>query len=252
MPASDRASALEMRDKRIWRVPLDPLLAALKADAEGREYSAPPDEWLATDEIRAEADRWMRETGKTAAELSAIMERVARLDARTVDLGDPEIALVVGMAADDLQAAAHEGRVVARGRAACRPDDPRDEIPAKWFDEQREIDPFGTLRGPGGKGEWTDVQFRTEDVLREWPEGREPAPAAAPAAEAWMLAEAEQEYAAKGQMPKRDVIVRDCMRKTGCSWAEALAAWNELPGNLRRRRGETNRAIARRRRAAAG
>jgi hypothetical protein len=69
MPASDRASALEMRDKRIWRVPLDPLLAALKADAEGREYSAPPDEWLTTDEIRAEADRWIRETGKTAAEL---------------------------------------------------------------------------------------------------------------------------------------------------------------------------------------
>ena len=31
MPASDRASALEMRDKRIWRAPLDPLLAALKA-----------------------------------------------------------------------------------------------------------------------------------------------------------------------------------------------------------------------------
>ncbi len=59
-----------MRDKRIWRVPLDPLLAALKADAEGWEYSAPPDEWLTTDEIRAEVGRWMRETGKTAAELS--------------------------------------------------------------------------------------------------------------------------------------------------------------------------------------
>jgi hypothetical protein len=261
MPASDRASALEMRDRRIWRVPLDPLLAALdrdrpdcgqgdpglafaepaihalgvstqgdrglKADAEGREYSAPADEWLTTDEIRAEARRLMRETGKTAAELSAIVERVARLDARTVNLDDPEIALAVGWAADDLQAAAHEGRVVARGRAASRPDDPRDEIPARWFDERREIDPFGTLKGPGGKVEWIAVQFRAADVLHEWPESGEPAADAEGPQQRAAEPPAPPEKARGGRPPTYDwdALTREAVRAANLDGFENRAAF---------------------------
>jgi hypothetical protein len=115
----------------------------------------------------------------------------------------------------------------------------------------REITEAGNIIAGAGVPEWTDVQFSREEVLAIWPEGREPATGAAPAATAWMLAEAKR-LRAKGQRPKRDVIVKDCMRETHCSWDEALAAWKELPDDLRRRRGETNRAIARRRRAAAG
>jgi hypothetical protein len=228
MPASDRASALEMRDRRIWRVPLDPLLAALKAQAEGREYSAPPDEWLTTDEIRDEARRLMRETGKTAAELSAIVERVAKLDARTVNLGDPEIALAVGRAADDLRAGAHERRITARGRRAAGA--LREAIPAEQFDEEREIDPFGTLKGPGGKVEWTDVEFCTAEVLREWPEGCDPATGAAPAGEGPQQRAAEppapSERARGGRPPTYDwdAMTREAVRVANLDGFETRAA----------------------------
>jgi hypothetical protein len=57
-----------------------------------------------------------------------------------------------------------------------------------------------------------------------------------------MLNEAERLHAA-GSIGKRDVMVRDCMRATGCKKREAEAAHKSLPDKLKRRPGKPRKNL---------
>jgi hypothetical protein len=78
--------------------------------------------------------------------------------------------------------------------------------------------------------EWHSIEFEADEIEREWPK---PPP---PSAMEWMRKKAEA-HAAAGTVAKRDVMVRDCMKATGCTKREAEAAHKGLPDELRYKKG---------------
>lgn len=59
----------------------------------------------------------------------------------------------------------------------------------------------------------------------------------------WMIDAAETFLREKNAKPKRDSIVKDCVRALGCRYEDAEAAHRKLPDHLRRQRGETARKV---------
>jgi hypothetical protein len=197
------------REARDWRAPRDLLLGALLAIAEGREdfpveepdddFPAGPDDFVwDRPDLLDEVDRLKRETGLTAealaAELRADVERFKQADARTADRAKPTVAAALEAAGEALRAAAEAGQVRAQGRLPDRPDDPRDAIPPRWFDEKRRISPFGDLEGPRGRIDWIDVRFDVADVLRVRPPAGEESQAEAPSAPTYRTGTATAEW----------------------------------------------------------
>jgi len=78
---------------------------------------------------------------------------------------------------------------------------------------------------------WHSIEFDADEIEREWPK---PPPLSAME---WMQKEAER-YDAAGTTGKRDVMVRDCRKATGCTKREAEAAHKSLPDKLKRQRGK--------------
>jgi hypothetical protein len=78
---------------------------------------------------------------------------------------------------------------------------------------------------------WHSIEFEADEIKRECPQ---PPP---PSTNDWMMKEAER-LSGRGRKGKREDLVRDCMKATGCSRREALAAYKELPQGLRRPRGK--------------
>jgi hypothetical protein len=89
--------------------------------------------------------------------------------------------------------------------------------------------PHKPYQGP----RWHSIEFEAEEIRRECPA---PPP---PSAKDWMLDEA-QRLRGKG---KRDLMAEDCMKATGCTRRQALAAYKELPEGLRRPRGKPTTTI---------
>jgi hypothetical protein len=78
---------------------------------------------------------------------------------------------------------------------------------------------------------WHGIEFEADGVKKVFP-GPPPV-----SAMEWMQNEA-QGQAENGCIPKRDVIIQDCMGATGCTKRQAAAAHKALPDNLKRRRGK--------------
>ncbi len=78
---------------------------------------------------------------------------------------------------------------------------------------------------------WRDIEFDQVEIKREWPM------LPSKKAQDWMLKEARRLHA-KGQIGKRDDMVRRCMKDTGCTKRLAEAAHQTLPKALRRARGK--------------
>ena len=74
---------------------------------------------------------------------------------------------------------------------------------------------------------WQSIEFDADQIERVFPKPD-------PAAQQWMLNNASKEQ-------KRDSVVKDCMRATGCTKRVAEAAYNELPDSQRRKRGKPAR-----------
>jgi hypothetical protein len=78
---------------------------------------------------------------------------------------------------------------------------------------------------------WHAIEFEEDEIKRAFPK-----PPSISAVE-WMRKEAER-HAAAGTIGKRDVMVRDCMTKTGCTKRDAEAAHKSLPDKLKYQRGK--------------
>jgi hypothetical protein len=209
-PAAKWADLPELQETRDWRAPRDLLLAALDARAKGKEWRAPPGEWWTTEEVLATIARLEDETRKDAAALAEELKAdIARLgdgiapgkkdtavagvhppaaadgaERQSGRIGDAEARLMAAKA--DLRGKLIAERITAYGRRVGAAE--HDAIRAEAFlRQERKITEEGTITVPDGTDEedtdeedtiivptrieWTDVQFRTEDVLREWPEG---------------------------------------------------------------------------------
>lgn len=92
--------------------------------------------------------------------------------------------------------------------------------------------------------DWGDLRFPAAEVRRLWAPGAKAAGAGGLAvAREWMDRHVTK---AQGPPPKRDLTLKACCAATGCTWREALAAWNEAPPDRKRAPRETDRALARR------
>ena len=106
--------------------------------------------------------------------------------------------------------------------------------------------------------DWRSVEdFVSGVTVRVWKQkdAEKPAiPAAAPGVPAspdehkravaeWMRRHADASLAASGALVKRDAAVRLCMTQNRCTYRQALAAWRDLPGELRRKPRQTDRAM---------
>jgi hypothetical protein len=61
----------------------------------------------------------------------------------------------------------------------------------------------------------------------------------------WMFAHTEN----RASLPKRDLTLKECMNDTGCTYRDALAAWNALPQGRKRNARQTDRALQKARRS---
>jgi hypothetical protein len=226
-----------------WRAPRDLLLAALEARTAREEWEAPPDEWWTTEEVLDEIDRLERETGMPpaalAAELSADIERTAAAEAQ------------ITQAEADLRDAVSKGRITAYARRVGEEENAA--IPALALSRRdRKITEAGNIIAGAGVPEWTDVQFRAEDVLAIWPAERRQEAAQTAAAETrmkgWLVEQmkaAPNAPTSKPEMRKRAeaaghvVSDRAFIRAWPIAVKEANApAWSR-PGRKSRRRIET-------------
>jgi len=106
------------------------------------------------------------------------------------------------------------------------------------------VDPYGEMtselphkrypgeKKPGEKSDpvWHSIEFEADEVKKAWPKPHQ-------GAKAWMKNEAERLKAA-GQKGKRESMIKDCTKATGCTKREAEAAHAALPEGLRRPRGK--------------
>jgi len=84
--------------------------------------------------------------------------------------------------------------------------------------------------------QWHAIEFDAEQIKRAFPK-----PPSISAAE-WMHKDAER-YATSGTIGKRDIMVRDCMKATGCTKRQAEAAHRSLPDKLKRQQGKPRKSL---------
>jgi hypothetical protein len=75
---------------------------------------------------------------------------------------------------------------------------------------------------------WQSIEFDADEIKHVFPKPP------VPTAQEWMSKNANKRH-------KRDSLVRDCMKATGCTKRDAEAAHKELPEELRRTRGKPTR-----------
>jgi hypothetical protein len=131
-----------------------------------------------------------------------------------------------------------EGRVQAWGRPS--PHSPYEKVLADQFRIK------GAPVGVGLHGEmfpivphrpytertWHSVEFCADEIKKCWP-----APPS-PSATNWILARATRTKDEGKPPEKRDALVDECARATGCTTREAVRAYQELPREMRRCRGK--------------
>jgi hypothetical protein len=95
------------------------------------------------------------------------------------------------------------------------------------------VSPHGDLqtlaphRGLYEGRQWQEIEFEAAAIRLAFPNS------AHPAAEEWMLLEAER-YWAKGIMGKREIMINECRKITACTKRQAEAAHRKLPTQYRR------------------
>ena len=87
--------------------------------------------------------------------------------------------------------------------------------------------PYPTKDDP----KWHSIEFEPGEIKTAWP-----APPPQTATD-WMKNEAER-LKAEGRIGKRDAMVTDCIKATGCTKRQAEAAHKALPQGVRRSRGK--------------
>jgi len=78
---------------------------------------------------------------------------------------------------------------------------------------------------------WHSIEFEPSEIKIAWPA---PPPETA---SKWMKKEADR-LRAEGKIGKREAMVPDCMKATGCTKRQAEAAHKALPQEVRRSRGK--------------
>ena len=164
-------------------------------------------------------------------------------------------------------------KITAYGKphdAKCKPNECAEHTPIppsvfmdKWMtvtvrdsvepDDDAPMDRWASRRG---RQRYGDVRFETRDVLELWP--LDPPCAEGPSVEAlvtiapvtaapgvakWMLAYAKDTIATRGAPCKRDDALSACQQALKCTYRVARAAWNDLPGDLKRKPRQTDRAL---------
>jgi hypothetical protein len=138
----------------------------------------------------------------------------------------------------DLGAAIAAGRVHAWGRA--QPHGLIEKVPASQFRISGlplVVDAHGAMTSllphkPYNGPKWETIEFEANEIKRVWP-----APPTQ-AAKDWMKKEAER---LKPEIGKREFMIKDCMKATGCTKRVAEKAHAALPEGLRRRQGKPPR-----------
>ena len=167
-------------------------------------------------------------------------------------------------AAAELLAAVRDGRLRAYGRPSAKdasgnalpvPAGAHAPIPAEVFADAKLILSGGAVMPPGGfarlarehhvlrRGKaiyplYVNIHFRAQDVRQLC----EQTPLEQAALEQWMLNEAEQFFKQYRDKPKRDDLIRDCVKANSCRHRDAEKAHATLPPRLRRTRGERERS----------
>jgi hypothetical protein len=84
----------------------------------------------------------------------------------------------------------------------------------------------------GYEGEpWESIEFEEAEIKQEFPSPPKQS------IQEWMYQEAER-YRADGKIGKREFMLKDCQKVTGCTSREAKAAYNLLPDHLKLKRGK--------------
>jgi hypothetical protein len=206
-PAAEWAGLPELQETRNWCAPRDLLLPALQARAAGHEDfpAEPAGDYWDKPALLAEIARLERETEMSdaalAEELRADIARIAEDEAR------------IKQAKDDLRDKLAEDLIAAQGRRVTTHSEQQnhEEIPASVFlrRDREIIAETDTIRVPDCI-EWTDVQFRTADVLAIWPADRRQEAAQTTAAETrmvrWLVA--QMKAAPNAPIPKPEMRKR--------------------------------------------
>ena len=101
---------------------------------------------------------------------------------------------------------------------------------ASWIDWTLDGSGFVDYRGPS----YDRVFFDSSEVEARWPAVVK----AQPGTLEWMTVAATTFLAKAGGKPKRDQLVKDCVAALHCSTRQAEATYKQLPGHLRRKRGQ--------------
>jgi hypothetical protein len=148
-----------------------------------------------------------------------------------------EMGPAIRDAQQKLAAAIAEGRVQAWGRLT--PQSLFEKMPSDPF----RISGLPVVVGPHGEmasllphkpytdRKWHSIEFEADEIKKAWPK-----PPPEPAKD-WMKNEADR-LKAVNQIGKRESMIKDCMKATGCTKREAEAAYKTLPDGLRRSRGK--------------
>jgi hypothetical protein len=158
--------------------------------------------------------------------------------------------------------AVREGRMTAWGRRAYGWGEPNvsaehEAISATLFLGPRTIEftdwlVYDKTRPPkewaGYQGPYFDlIRFRAAEAMRLWPSPEDTAAMSGQgqsdglaAARAWM----DKHTANLKVLPKREVMLADCRKATGCNYRQALAAWGALPPERKRKPRQTDRKLS--------
>lgn len=230
-----------------WSSSADELLSTFKARASGSLW--PPYPRIRTEEGRKRAEQYLAHLDISDAAGWAPLWQQLRAD---IQRRDPFLEKLRS-AAGKLHRELYKGSLVAWGSKDA--DDPvngpprQKLLPDEW-PPGVEINFDGCVREKGGWDcgiRWMLLSFDTEEILSIWPPSLfqpqtspdarklEAAPSANDPAFDWLLDYVRSERARLGVPPKRDDTLTACRVAIHCSYREALAAWNALPADAKRK-----------------
>ena len=226
------------RDWKCW--PPDRLGHALAEIETGIPWQPGPDNagLLDFEELRKRARRIVADTGESAGHLlQALNADVERYHANQDRWAKAKVSVNEAMRRGTIRVWG------VKALASSRPDpkgvhtliDPLVLTETRGVDEGGCIDwnpgdlGFVDYRGPA----YDSVFFDSVEVQEMWPAPAEVRPGILE----WLTNAAEVFLAANGAKAKRPDLIRDCTTALGCTTREAVAGYKQLPGRLRRTRG---------------
>jgi hypothetical protein len=135
----------------------------------------------------------------------------------------------------DLRDAIAGGTVVARGFRVnnCQPPLARENLDSDLFDQfpSLAVDVCGDITfmhpaSPQNIPTWRGIVFFKDEICALWPKPT-------PDLDQWM-----RHSVATGPDEKRDSRIGDCRKATGCTFKDATAAYDRLPQDMKRGRGQ--------------